>query len=215
MPVVLHGPVYSTYARTVRLALEEKGVPYELNEVHLLGGEGQKPEHLARHPWGKAPAFEHDGFALFETFAIARYVDEAFPGPRLQPEDVHARARMTQICGVLDSYAYQPMVLRVFWQSAIVPMQGGTPDRAIIAEALPKAEQALKALEDLSDGCDRDGFLCGGAFSLADCHLVPMLDYFAMTEDGRAVLSRYSRLSTWWERIQSRSSVAQTRPQLG
>ncbi len=50
MPVVLHGPAYSTYARSVRLALEEKGVPYELNEVHLLGGEGQKPERVGFEP---------------------------------------------------------------------------------------------------------------------------------------------------------------------
>ena len=215
MPVVLHGPAYSTYARSVRLALEEKGVPYTLNEVHLLGGEGQRPEHLARHPWGKAPAFEHDGFALFETFAIARYVDEAFPGPRLQPEDARARARMTQVCGVLDSYAYQPMVMKVFWQNAIVPRQGGAPDRAVIAEALPQAERALEVVEGLAgDGC-AEGFLCGAAFGLADCHLAPMLDYFAMTGEGRAALARRPRISAWWDHAAQRPSVAKTRPTLG
>lgn len=215
MPVILHGPAYSTYARSVRLALEEKGVPYELHEVHLLAGEGQKPEHLARQPWGKVPAFEHDGFALFETFAITRYVDETFPGPRLQPEDVRARARMTQVCGLLDSYAYQPMIMKVFWQNAIVPMQGGTPDRAVIAEALPQAERALEAVEKLAgEGCT-EGFLCGGAFSLADCHLVPMLEYFSTTEEGRTALSRRPRLSAWWERVKQRPSVAKTRPTLG
>jgi glutathione S-transferase len=215
MPVVLHGPAYSNYARSVRLVLEEKGVPYTLNEVHLLGGEGQKPEHLERHPWGKAPAFEHDGYTLFETFAIARYVDEAFPGPRLQPEDVRARARMTQVCGLLDSYAYQPLVMKVFWQNAIVPMQGGAPDRAVIAEALPQAERALEVVERLAGGGCAEGFLCGDAFSLADCHLAPMLDYFAMTEDGRKALARRPHLSDWWERTQGRPSVAKTRPKLG
>ena len=64
MTVILYGPAYSTYARTARLALEEKGVAHELHEVDLLTGAGQSPEHLARQPWGKVPAFEHDGFAL-------------------------------------------------------------------------------------------------------------------------------------------------------
>jgi glutathione S-transferase len=138
MPVSLHGPAYSTYARTARLALEEKGVAYDLNEVDILSGKGQAPEHLARQPWGKVPAFEHDSFALFETFAIARYVDEAFPGPALQPADVRARARMTQICGIVDSYAYGAMVQKLFWQEVIVPMQAARRMRPWPLTGLPR-----------------------------------------------------------------------------
>lgn len=212
MPVVLYGPAYSTYARTARLALEEKGVPYELRAVDTLSGEGQKPEHLARHPWGKVPVLDHDGFSVFETAAIARYIDEAFPGPALQPADARQRARMAQVCAVLDNYGWHPMVMRVFLQSVVVPMQGGTPDRAAIAEALPQAERALAVVESLMDGGD---FLCGEAISLADCHLVPILDYFARTKDGRAVLARRPRLSAWWARMEQRHSVVKTRPSLG
>ena len=87
MAIVLYGPAYSTYTRTARLALEEKEVAYRLHEVDTLAGEGQKPEHLARHPWGKVPVLEHDGFSLFETVAVTRYVDEGFPGRSLQPAD--------------------------------------------------------------------------------------------------------------------------------
>ena len=61
---IIYGPAYSTYARTVRLALEEKGVGYDLVEVDLLGEPAQAPEHLARPPFGKVPAFEHDGCEL-------------------------------------------------------------------------------------------------------------------------------------------------------
>jgi glutathione S-transferase len=212
MPVVLYGPAYSTYTRTARLALEEKGLAYDLREVDTLAGEGQKAEHLARHPWGKVPVLDHDGFSVFETVAIARYIDEAFPGPALQPADARRRARMTQVCAVLDNYGWHPMVMRVFLQSVVVPMQGGTPDREAVAEALPLAERALAVVESLTGG---DGFLCGDTINLADCHLVPILDYFARTEDGRAVLARRPRLSAWWDRMQQRSSVAGTRPSLG
>ena len=214
MTVILHGPAYSTYARTARLVLEEKGAAYELREVDILKGEGQQPAHLARQPWGKVPALEHDGFMLFETFAIARYLDEALPGPKLQPEDAKRRARMTQICGVLDSYGYGAMIGKVFWQAAIVPMQGGTPDQAALAEGLQAAGKVLDVLEGLA--VEGGEFLCGGGqVSLADLFLVPIAEYFAMTEQGRGALTTHPRIAGWWQRMAQRPSVVRTRPQLG
>lgn len=214
MAIVLHGPAYSTYARTARLVLEEKGAPYELREVDILKGEAQLPAHLARQPFGKVPALDHDGFALFETFAIARYLDEALPGPKLQPEDARRRARMTQICGVLDSYGYGAMIGKVFWQAAIVPMQGGTPDKAVLEEGLQQAGRVLDVLEGLA--AEGGEFLCGGGqLSLADLFLAPILEYFAMTEPGRAALAQRPRIAGWWQRLSQRPSVVKTRPQLG
>jgi len=101
-PIVFGAP-YSVYVRAVRLALEEKGVPYELVPVDIFAPGGPPPEHRERHPFGKIPALEHAGFRLYEAGAITRYVDEAFPGPRLQPEEPRSRARMNQIIGILDS----------------------------------------------------------------------------------------------------------------
>ncbi|WP_245520908.1 glutathione S-transferase N-terminal domain-containing protein, partial [Mesorhizobium sp. M8A.F.Ca.ET.208.01.1.1] len=57
--------------------LEEKGVDYELAPVDIFAADGIPAWYLERHPFGRIPAFEHDGFRLFETGAIARYVDEA------------------------------------------------------------------------------------------------------------------------------------------
>lgn len=211
MAVILHGPAYSTYARTVRLALEEKGTAYTLNEVDILSGMGQAPDHLARHPWGKVPAFEHDGFALFETLAITRYVDEAFAGPPLQPADVHARARMMQICGVVDSYAYGAMVGKLFWQEVVVPMQGGTPDAVLAAEGLKVAEQCLDVIEGLAAG----EWLCGPEVSLADLHLLPLVEYLRMTKAGAAAFAARPKLAAWWDRMNERPAVVKTRPKLG
>jgi glutathione S-transferase len=211
MTVVLHGPGYSTYARTARLALEEKGVAYHLNEVDVLSGKGHAPEHLARQPWGKVPAFEHDGFALFETFAITRYVDEAFPGPALQPSDVRSRARMTQICGIIDSYAYGAMVGKVFWQEAIVPKQGGTPNAELVAEGLKASERALTVIEGLMGG----DLLCGNAVTLADLHVLPPIEYLRMTTGGAAAFAARPKLAAWWDRMNARPAVVETRPKLG
>jgi glutathione S-transferase len=212
MTVVLYGPVYSTYARTARLVLEEKGVPYDLHEIDTMSGKGQEAEHLARHPWGKVPVMDHDGFSLFETAAIARYVDDAFPGVRLQPGDPKHRARMNQICAILDNYGWNPMVIQVFVQAIVVPLQGGTPDRAIISAAMPQADLVLQTIEGLATD---DACLCEGTISLADLHLAPILDYFVRSQDGSAALKQYPKLSRWWQRIQLRPSVSKTRPSFG
>ena len=84
---VVYGADYSVYVRIVRLALEEKGVAYDLVPVDAFAEGGPGEDYLRRHPFGRIPAFEHDGFSLYETGAIARYVDEAFEGPRLQPAE--------------------------------------------------------------------------------------------------------------------------------
>ena len=74
---IVYGPAGSTYVWSARLALAEKGVAHELVEVGF--GQHREEPHLSRHPFAKLPAFEHDGFALYETQAILRYIDEGFP----------------------------------------------------------------------------------------------------------------------------------------
>src|SRR5581483_1791031 len=65
---VVYGPAGSTYVWSVRLGLAEKGVAHEL--VELPFGAHREEPHLQRHPFAKVPAFEHDGFQLYETQAI-------------------------------------------------------------------------------------------------------------------------------------------------
>jgi len=75
---IVYGPALSTYVWSARLALAEKGVTHELVDVPF-GAQREEP-HLSRQPFAKLPAFEHDGFVLYETQAIVRYVDERFAG---------------------------------------------------------------------------------------------------------------------------------------
>src|ERR1700740_3393553 len=99
--VVLHGYRYSVYLRTPRLTLAEKGVVYDRVEVNPFAPD-VPAAYLALHPFGRVPALIHDGFALYETAAITRYIDRAFAGPALQPAEPRALARMDQIIGVVD-----------------------------------------------------------------------------------------------------------------
>lgn len=208
----IYGAPYSTYVRSARLALEEKGVAYDIESVDILSGvENNTPEHLARHPFAKIPAFEHDGFALYEGCAIMRYVDEAFNGPPLQPGDARERARMTQAMSIIDSYAYPSLLQQIVIQRLVVPMMGGTTDEEAVANAVPQARTSVGALEALLDG---NAYLAGSALSLADLHFVPICDYVSKTPEGEGLLGDAPNLTRWWAEMSERASVKTTAPQL-
>jgi glutathione S-transferase len=207
---VLYGPGYCSYTRTVRLALEEKGVAYRLEEVDFLHG-GMPPEQLARHPFGKVPALEHDGFRLYETCAITRYIDEIFPGPALQPDDACQRARMTQIIGIIDSYGYPAIMGKLVIPRLILPILGGSPNESEIKAGLPAVRTSIAALEALL-GSNR--YLAGDRLSLADLHLEPIFAYFSITPECGPVLDKAPRLRRWWAAMSTRESMKETEPQL-
>jgi glutathione S-transferase len=204
---IVFGEPYSVYVRTVRLALEEKAVNYELVPVDVFALGGPPREHKARHPFGKIPAFEHAGFRLYEAGAITRYVDELFHGPRLQPEDARGRARMNQIISILDSYAYRTLVWDIYVERVSRPASGGTVDEQKIAGSLPKAEVCLSALSQLMGEAR---WLAGTALSLADLHAAPIISVFRLAPEGANLLGRENRLREWWERVSTRPSFLRT-----
>ena len=215
MPVILRGPAHSTFLRTARLALEEKGVAHALREADLPQAGDRRPGRAARHrPWD-APVLEHDGFSLSETAAVTRYVDETFPGPALQPADVRDRARMAQVIALADHHLHGPPAMRLLWRAmygAAAAADGGLLSEAAAEEDRPAVEHALDLVEGL---IGPGGHLAGGAFGLADCHLIPVLDLLAPTDEGRAALDRRPRLAEWWQGASARPSVAATRPRFG
>ncbi|MDH3688685.1 MAG: glutathione S-transferase family protein [Gammaproteobacteria bacterium] len=209
---IIYGPAYSTFARTVRLGLEEKGVPYELQEVDLLSGAHQSAEHLARHPFGKVPAFSHDGFDLYETGAILRYINDTFDGVALQPSDARQRARMNQIVSIVDSYAYPCFITNIFIPRVVAPMTGGTTDEAAVEAEMPKAETCVRQLDKL---VGNNKYAAGDTLSMADLALVPVYDYFSQTPEGQKSLQAAPNLQRWWSSISARPSVEKTKPSMG
>ncbi|MCV0397124.1 MAG: glutathione S-transferase family protein [Rhizobiaceae bacterium] len=206
---MLYGAAYSVYVRIARLALMEKHVDHELVPVDVFSPEGLPGWYRDHHPFGRIPAFEHDGFRLFETTAITRYVDEAFAGPALQPAGAVERAVMNQIVALLDAYAYRSMVWDIYVERVSRPREGATSDEARIAAALPVAETCLAALA----GLKRSGpWLLGEALTLADLHAAPIFAYFVKAGEGRSLLACHPALATWWERMSARPSFAATEP---
>lgn len=210
MALILHGYRYSVYVRIARLVLKEKGLAYEQVEVNPFAAD--VPAHyLALHPFGRVPTLVHDGFALYETGAITRYADRAFPGPALQPADPKRLARMDQIMGVVDAYAYWPLVRQVFVHDVVRPHLGTAGDTAELEKGLEATAKVLDALEALAA---TDPWLTGPDISLADFHLGAMVAYFAQSPRGTELLAARPRLAAWWRRLGERPSFAATEPGL-
>jgi glutathione S-transferase len=208
MTLVLHGYQYSVYNRIARLALAEKGVAYERTEVNPFDP-NRPASYLELQPFNRVPTLVHDGFVLYETQAITRYIDRAFPGPALQPADPKALARMDQIVGVVDSYGYWPMVRQVFSHGYFRPKRGLAGDAAEVKLGLEGAAKVLTALEKLAAP---DTFIVGATVSLADLHLGSMTAYFTAADEGAAMLHRFPKLDSWWARVSRRASFAVTDP---
>ncbi len=192
---IIYGPAFSTYVRTARLALEEKPASYELVDVAMMKGAHREQEHLARNPFGKVPAFSHDGFDLYETDAIVRYIDQAIPGQDLQPIEARPRARMNQIIGILESFAYTCMITKVVMNRLIQPMLGGSPDEASLM--------------------GNEKFLAGDKLTLADLFVIPVFHYLALTPEGQELLKPRAKIRAWWDLVKTRNSVVTTEPKFG
>jgi glutathione S-transferase len=206
---IVYGPALSTYVWSARLALAEKGVTHELVEV-TFGARREAP-HLARHPFAKVPAFEHDGFRLYETQAIVRYVDERFAGAPLQPEDVHQWSRMNQIIGIVDAYAWPSIAGAILLNRVLAPrFLGRATDEAAIAAALPQARLCLAEFDRLRED---HRFLAADFVTLADLMVIPLLYLFANVPDGKAPLAEHPKLQDWIRQMETRQSFRVTKPE--
>ncbi|WP_349961261.1 glutathione S-transferase family protein [Rhizobium sp. ZPR3] len=204
----LFGADYSVYVRICRLALLEKNVDYDLVPVDIFASESASATYLERQPFGKIPSFEHDDFRLYETGAIARYVDDAFPGSALQPAEPRKRARMNQIISIADAYVYPYLVWGMYVELAAKPARGEQPDESRVALSRAKAAICLKALSEL---LGTGLWLAGDDLTLADLYVAPMLDYFLMLPEGRKTLVEIPNLWEWQQRMGYRESFRKTR----
>jgi glutathione S-transferase len=203
---IVYGFPRSTYVHIVRMVLTQKGVPYTFRD---LEGEMGKPAHLALHPFNRVPILRHGEFTVYETSAIAAYVDEAFPGPRLTPQGPRERARMNQWVSAVNAYYYPYMIYHVTHERLVFPQLGIASDEKVVAHALPKVELALGVLErELAHGQD---YLIGSAMTLADFFMLPSTYAFGLTEEGRAMYPKFPALCRWRERMESLASVREFR----
>ena len=197
----IYGHPMSTCTRKVLCLMAEKGQPADLVVVDIMKGEGKSPEHLARQPFGQVPAIDDDGFVLFESRAIIRYLDETRPGPKLTPADARGRAIMEQWISVEQSN-FTPPTMKIVMQQFFGPMMGKTADEGYVAEGLTGLDRALDVMEKRLASSP---FLAGEQFTLADLGYMPYLEYLAATPSFSHVADRPA-VTKWWKTISARPS---------
>jgi glutathione S-transferase len=202
--VEIIGIPQSTYVRAVRMACEEKRIPYELAAVFP-----HSPEVRAIHPFGKVPAFRHGDVELCESRAIATYLDGVFPGPRLIPAEPRLAAETEQWISLVNSVMDRTMI-RTYLFAYIMPKTADrSPDRQTIEEVLPDLQKQIAVLDN---AVAKTGYLAGGGFTFADMNLLPILAYVRQFPEGAAAIAGATHLAAYYERHSARLSFANTIP---
>lgn len=200
--VTFHSMEDSAYLWTAMHVADEKGVSYELSPL-VYGS----PEHLKLHPFGKMPVLQHGALFLYETAAIAHYIDKGFDGPPLQPSSVAQQAQVLRWVSIVNAYVF-PVMNRFTKERLVRPAFGIEPDKAFIAAA----EQPLKLQMRLIDeAVSANLFLVGNKPTIADSFLFPNLLFFGRTPEGKALLAKARGATAWLARLCERPSFQDSR----
>ena len=149
----------SNYHNKVRIALLEKGVPFEEDATC---SPSQKEEFLARSPIGKVPFLElDDGRRLSESEVIAEYLEEAYPQKPLLPKDPFERAKVRELITFLELHVElvaRRLYGQVFWKRPV-----SDEVKTATEKDLAKGIRAFKTLVRF------DPYIAGRELTLADC----------------------------------------------
>jgi len=186
-PIELHGFAQCPFAWRTRLVATEKGVPF----VYVAFDATPPDPRAVRNPDRRSPLLVDGDYRLTESGVIAQYLDEAYEGPLLQPEDPRDRAAMR--------LAIAEIKLEVDFRPGVV----ATP------EARERVVAGLRALDArLVDGRDWIG---GAEPSLADLIQWPFLAGITWRL-GIEIPAELPRVRAYWDRVQARPSFAATTP---
>ena len=204
--IVVHGMIGSPFVRSVAAALEEKRQPWRLVPLRLDAL--RTPEYRMLHPFGRVPVFQQDGFAVYETQAILRHLDRAFPEPALTPRDLRGAARMDQVLNTIDSYLFADAGAVLGFNRIIAPrFLKQRPDEGACARAERRVTRALGVLAGVLGD---QPHLTGPAITLADIALACHLDFLASTPEGERAIATEPRLRAFQARMAERPSLGET-----
>ena len=198
----LYGHPMSTCTRKVLTTLAEKGHEAQFMMVDLMKGQQKSPEYMARHPFGVVPYFEDDdGFSMYESRAIIRYLDAKLPGNKLTPTDYPSLGRMEQWMSVEQSY-FVPSCMAIVMELVFKARSGASPDMDKVNKG---RDGSAKALDVVDRALMTQAYLAGDKFSLADICWLPYLQYLSATPHGTLITER-PHVKSWWQRISTRPS---------
>jgi glutathione S-transferase len=199
----------SPYAWKIWLALEHIGVAYDAKRLTFDPDQTKTPEFLKINPRGRVPAIVDDGFSLYESNAIAEYLDERFPEKPLLPKDAKARALARRIMAEADAYLG---TIGGELIDATLYTKEEERDAKKIAELKGKVREELGRWESNLTG---DYF--AGALGLADYAVYPWVRMLVRAEERGSGLGFKReelppKLAAWLKRIEALPYYEKTVP---
>jgi glutathione S-transferase len=205
--VEIIGAARSTYTRVARMVCEEKSIAYELREAAP-----RSPDAFAIHPFGKIPVLRHGDFELYESKAIATYLDLSFPGPRLIPTAPREAALTEQWVSLVNTRIDTTMIRTYLFAYIFPKTADGKPDRKAIDALVPTVEQEVGLIDR---AVAKTGFLIGDGLTYADLNLMPILFLVRQLPEGAAAMAAAKPLSEYYQRLAARPSFQNTMPPPG
>ena len=185
----IYGSDLSGPANKVRFTANALGLKYEYKFVDLRAGEHQKPEFLKLHPAGKVPVIDDDGFVLFESNAIIKYLAEKNNSP-LYPEEFKQQAVVDQWMD-FTSHHVGAALSKVLYNRIFAPMRGVPIDENSLKEGLAFLDRFLPVVDNQ---LARNKYMAGSKMTIADINLLATLD---PSEVAHIDLSKYKNIIQW------------------
>jgi glutathione S-transferase len=198
----LYGHPLSGSARKVQMLCEELSIPYTYITVDLMQGEQFSPEFLAVNPNGKVPAIDDDGFTLWESHAILRYLADKNQAASWYPTELKARAKVE---AWLD-WNHTRLGLEAGRLAFHTLFAGEHRNQHTIDDA---HKWLAKILPILDHALGKQDYICGSQITLADLGNLPSMAYLDMCQYD---FSSHAAISAWYDRIKQRPSFAATSP---
>jgi glutathione S-transferase len=193
----------SPYAFSAFVALEEKGLDYQVELVPLHEGAHRRPAYAEPSLTARVPMLRHGDFYLSESSAIVEYLEDAFPDtPRLLPADVRQRARARQLMAWIRSdlmpIREERATHTLFYERAKAPLS-------------PGAEAAARRLLSAAEAVLPEGATSlFGPYSATDADLALMLQRLRIS--GHPLTPRLQRfVDLVWNRPSVRKFTERTR----
>lgn len=200
------GTLRSTHASKTKVVLEEKGLPYRIENLPPGNLWKKPPEMLAKHPLGKVPYLDDGELTIFDSTVINEYLDERYPTPRLMPSDPAARMRVREAEQFADEamlVGSMPPIWMPYWSE---PAKRN-------AEQMQKGRDLLLTrdlpfLDKLLEQAGAGGYVCG-EFSLADA---PLMALAMVLEVDAPKLDALPRVDAYLQRLRQRPSYRAISP---
>ncbi|KAF8204442.1 glutathione S-transferase [Mycena galopus ATCC 62051] len=196
----LYGDGSATCTRRVATILYEAREPFELIEIDRSKGEHKTPSYLEKQPFGRIPYMDDDGFFLFETRAICRYIAAKHPECKLIPTDPKQNALFEQAASI-ELCNFEFNAGRAVAE-ARKPRKGLKTDPAVVAAAIVDLDKVLEGYDAM---LAKQKYLAGDEVTLADLfHLphAPVLETDAKSD----VMTRKPHVARWYKDLLSRPS---------